>query len=84
MNTDPAAYAHATLVASVALADVLTRARDTGAEVNISAIIQAATPHLAPGWVPSFADQGTVYAIAVGLCSGASVPALAHLRAVLG
>ncbi|KTS12883.1 hypothetical protein NS228_25205 [Methylobacterium indicum] len=83
MIHDPAAYSRALLTAAVALADVLTHSRDTGASVNISAIISAATPHLVPGWAPSLADQGAVYALAIGLCHSTSAPALGHLRAAL-
>lgn len=83
MMHDPAAYSHALLTAAVALADVLTNARDTGASVNVSAIISAATSHLAPGWVPSAEDQVNAYALAVGLCSASSTPALVHLRAAI-
>lgn len=84
MTHDPAAYSHALLTAAVALADILARSRDSGASVNVSAIISAATPHLAPGWVPSLEDQAATYALAIGLCHSSSRASLLHLRAALG
>jgi hypothetical protein len=84
MTHDPAAYSRALLTAAVAVADTLTNLRDSGASFNIATVMSAATPHLAPGWAPSMEDQGAAYAIAVGLCSAASAPTLAHLRAAIG